>query len=75
MSNDLLFGCLMAFHSCDSQASLIYVSTLSLKKKTTRLTVAFQIIFKLSDSYILFFGSLSFRKNILKYAETKGNEN
>lgn len=75
MSNDLLFGCLMAFHSCDSQASLIYVSTLSLKKKIkTRLT-AFQIIFKLSDSYILFFGSLSFRKNILKYAETKGNEN
>lgn len=33
------------------------------------------MIFKLSGSYILFFGSLSFRKNVLKYAETKGNEN
>ena len=66
----------MAFHTCDSQAPLIYFSTLSLKKtKQNWLTVAFQIIFELSDSYILFFGSLSFRKNILKYAETKGNEN
>ena len=53
-----------------------YISHFVIKKtKQNWLTVAFQIIFELSDSYILFFGSLSFRKNILKYAETKGSEN